>query len=218
MGDAQVGQHLGPHAILPGVHRKPLLEVGVHGVQSLVLKAVGPQLVADADTPTLMSPQVDHYTSPLGPDLGQGGVKLGTTVAAQGSQQVSGQALGVDPDQRGVDRAQVAQHVGHVLVLVQQGHVSVGGPLAVLRGDAGRTEVLDQLLMASTVANQVGNGDELQLVLGGENLQVGQAGHGAVIVDDLAQHPHRLPIGQRTQVDGSLGVSSPLEHAAHSGP
>ena len=165
-----------------------------------------------------MPSQVDHHTSPLDPDLGQGGIKLGTTVAAQGSQQVSGQALGVDPDQRGVDRAQVAQHIGHVLVLVQQGHVGVSGPLAVLRGDTGRTEVLDQLLMASTVANQVGDGDELQPVLGGENLQVGQSGHGAVIVDDLAQHPHRLPVGQGTQVDSSLGVSSTLEHAARSGP
>ena len=76
MGKAQIGQHLGTHAVLPGIDWEALTEVGVHGVEALVLEPVGPQLVADADTPPLMAPQVDNHPDPLGPDLGQCGIQL----------------------------------------------------------------------------------------------------------------------------------------------
>ena len=44
--------------------------------------------------------------------------------------------------------------------------------------------------------------------------EVGDAGHGAVVVDDLAEHAGRVEAGQAGEVDGGLGVAGPLEHAA----
>jgi hypothetical protein len=55
-------------------------------------------------------------------------------------------------------------------------------------------------------------------VLGGEPEQVGTAGHRAVVVDDLADHPGRRETGQPREVDRGLGVAGPLEHAALAGP
>ena len=53
-----------------------------------------------------------------------------------------------------------------------------------------------------------------QAVLLAELDQVGDPGHGAVVVDDLAEHAGRVQAGHAGQVDGGLGVAGPLEHAA----
>src|SRR3712207_7363140 len=47
---------------------------------------------------------------------------------------------------------------------------------------------LDQLLVLAPGADQAGDGDQGQAVVGGEALELGQAGHLAAVVDDLAQH------------------------------
>ena len=46
------------------------------------------------------------------------------------------------------------------------------------------------------------------------SIEVGDPGHGAVVVHDLAEHPGRVQAGHAGQVDGGLGVAGPLEHAA----
>ena len=49
----------------------------------------------------------------------------------------------------------------------------------------------------------------------GEALELGHAGHVAlVVVDDLAQQAGRVQPGHPAQVDGGLGVAGPLEHTA----
>ena len=218
MGDPQVGEHLGANAVLPGIHRQALLEVRVDGVQALVLQPVGPQLVADADAAPLVTPQVGDDPDALGADLGQCSIQLRAAVTPQRAQQIAGEALGVDPHQRGIHGSQVAEHVGHVLLVVEERHVGVCGELAVLRRDARRTEVLDQLLVPTPVSDQVGDGHEVQVVLDGEGLQVGHPGHGPVVVHDLAQDTDRLTVGQGAEVYGGLRVAGPLEHAACTGP
>ena len=218
MGDPQVGEHLGTHSILPGIHRQALLEIRIDGVQALVLEPVGTQFVADADATPLVAPQVDDDPDAIGAYPGQGGLELRPAVAPQRSQQVTGEALRVDPHQRGIHRSQVAEYVGHVLLVVEERHVGVGGELAVLRRDARRTEVLDQLLVPTPVPDQVGDGHEVQVVLGGEGLQVEHPRHGPVVVHDLAQDTDRLTVGQGAEVHRGLGVAGPLEHAAGPGP
>ena len=44
-----------------------------------------------------------------------------------------------------------------------------------------------------------------------------QARHGAVLVEDLADHAARVQAGERGQVDRGFGVASALEHAAGAG-
>ena len=68
--------------------------------------------------------------------------------------------------------------------------------------------------MAQAVADEVGDGDHEDAVLLGHLHEVGHAGHGAVVVHDLADDSARRQAGEAGQVDRRLGLAGPLEHAA----
>ena len=68
--------------------------------------------------------------------------------------------------------------------------------------------------LVAAVADEVGDRDEQQVVLGRERLQLGHARHRAVVVHDLAEHAGGVQPGHAGQVDRGLGVTGPLEHAA----
>ena len=105
-------------------------------------------------------------------------------------------------------------HHGHVLLAVEHRLVDVAGEVAPLGGDAGLGDALDQLLGLAPVADELGDRDQQQVVLLAELDEVGDPGHRAVVVDDLAQHAGGVEAGHAGQVDGGLGVAGPLEHAA----
>jgi len=77
--------------------------------------------------------------------------------------------------------------------------------------------IVGRLGEAEAVADQIGDGDHHQPVLVGHLDEVGDAGHGAVVVHDLADHPGRLQPGEGGEVDGRLGLSGALEHAPLAG-
>ena len=84
-------------------------------------------------------------------------------------------------------------------------------------GMRGLADAVDELLGPAPVADEVGDRDEQQVVLGTEALEIGHPRHRAVVVDDLAQHPGGVEPGEPGQIDGGLGVAGPLEHAARPG-
>jgi len=75
----------------------------------------------------------------------------------------------------------------------------------------------DQLVPDPAIPDQVLDGDNLQPVQAGEVDQLRQAGHGPVLVHDLADHRGRAKSGVTRQVDGGLRVARPLEHAPLAG-
>ena len=78
---------------------KPELQVGVDGVVALLLEVVGAELVGEPDAAALVAAQVDDDAGALLGDEPQRLVQLRAAVAAQRSEDVPGQALGVDPDE-----------------------------------------------------------------------------------------------------------------------
>ena len=71
-----------------------------------------------------------------------------------------------------------------------------------------------QLLVVASVTDQVGDGDDGQLVLAANCFELGQPGHvGLVGGHDLAQHARGVLARQATQVDGRLGVAGALQDA-----
>ena len=101
-----------------------------------------------------------------------------------------------------------------MLDAIEKRFVDVAGEVAPLGGDAGLGHPLDELLVLAAIADELGDGDEKEVVLLAELHEVGHAGHGAVVVDDLAQDTSGVLTGHTGQVDRSLGVAGPLEHAA----
>jgi hypothetical protein len=86
------------------------LEIGLDGVEALVLQLVGAELGHESDAAAFLL-LVDQDAGALFDDAIHGELELLAAVAAQRAEDVAGQALGVDADQRrrGVN---VAMHEG----------------------------------------------------------------------------------------------------------
>src|SRR5215203_5661183 len=82
-GDPEVDEDLGADAVLPAVLGEAEVEVGVDGVPSLLLEAVGADLVADADAAALVAAEVHDHAAPLLRHDLHGRVELHAAVAAQ---------------------------------------------------------------------------------------------------------------------------------------
>ena len=93
--------------------------------------------------------------------------------------------------------------------------VADGAELAVAGRDAGLGDPLDVLLVLAPPLDQVGDGDQRQVVLVGEDPQLVGLRHRAFVLlaDDLADGTRRLQTGQPGQVDGGLGVAGAAQHA-----
>ena len=96
----------------------------------------------------------------------------------------------------------------HVVLVGVQAELAELG-LHALLGDA-----LHRALGAQPMADQVGDGADLEPVAPRELLQLRAARHAAVVVHHLAQHAGRLQPGELAQVDRRLGVAGAHQHAA----
>jgi len=122
---------------------------GVDGVGPLFLEPVGADLVCEADAATLVAPEVDEHATALLGDEVEGGVQLGTAVAAQRPEDVTGQALRVHAHQHVVVAGYVAHHEGEVLLTVEDRLVNVGGELRPSVGMRAWAHAPDELLVAA---------------------------------------------------------------------
>ena len=111
----------------PGVGGQAEQMVGLDRVGAVVLQHVGAQLVDQTDTTTFVAGGVDHHATSFGGDAPQAVAELDAAVAAQGTERVARQALGVQPH----------QHAGTVPhVTGDEGHVhEAGGLLEGMRGE-----------------------------------------------------------------------------------
>ena len=100
MRQAEVLEDLQADAVVARVGAVAEGEVGLDGVEPLVLEGVGPELLDQADPAALLG-QVDQGADPLVADHLEGQVELVAAVAAERVEQVAGEAGRVHPDQRG---------------------------------------------------------------------------------------------------------------------
>src|ERR1700722_14004566 len=152
--DAEVDQHLGTDAVLAAVDREALLQVGVNGVMPFLLQLIGADFVAEADAAALVAPQVDEDAASLLLNEIERGLQLGAAVAAQGAEDVAGQALGVDPDEHVVGAGHLAHGGRLVLLVVQHRLVDVGPNPPFLGRDAGLGDEANELLVLAAVADE----------------------------------------------------------------
>jgi len=102
-----------------------------------------------------------------------------------------------------------------MLDLVVDAGVTDRPELAVPGGNAGLGDPLDVLLVLAPPFDEVGDGDQGQTVLVGENPQLVGLSHGAFVflAHDLADGAGRLQARHPGQIDGGLGVAGPAQHA-----
>ena len=213
-GDAEVDEDLRADPVLAGVDRQAEVLVRLDGVAALLLQPVGAHLVPEPDAAALVAPEVHDDALALGRDLAERGVELHAAVAAQRAEHVAGEALGVDPDEHVLLARDLAADERDVLDVVEERAEHVGGEVAVLRRDPGLGDPLHELLPPASVPHEIGDRDHEEAVLLGEHLELGEAGHGAVVVHDLGEHARRSEPREAGEVDRGLGVAGPLQHAA----
>src|SRR5665213_2540145 len=187
---AEMHQNLRAGAVLARVHRKTLLEVCVHRVTTVFLERVRANLVRESDASTFLASEVDDHARAFGGNLRQGHLQLWATVAAQRSQRVTGQTLRVDPHQQIVNVLNVPVDERDVLFAVEHTLKDVGLELTELRWQRGFGDASDQLLVSAAIANEIGDGDDRQVVTLGEDLEFRQPRHvGLVLGHDFTEHP-----------------------------
>ena len=103
---------------------------------------------------------------------GHGGVELEPAVAAHRPEHVAGEALGVHADEHVLGTRDLAAHERDVLGAVEQRLEHVRGEVAVLGRDARLGDAAHQLLAVAPVADEVGDRDHEEAVLGGEALEL----------------------------------------------
>ncbi len=125
--DPEVLEDLGGELELAMVGAVAELEVGFNRVEPLVLKLVGAELGHEADAATFLL-LVEQDAGALVGDAGESEVELVVAIAAQGVEDVSGEALRVDADD-GRSGLNVAEDEsdGGLDVLLRRGVVGCGG-------------------------------------------------------------------------------------------
>ena len=109
-------EHLRGGGVVAGVLGQAERGVGGVGVEALVLEGVRVELVVEADAAALLA-EVEQDAAAVCDPLHRL-AQLRAAVAPGRAEDVAGQALGVQPDERVVPGAGVAQHDGHVFLAV----------------------------------------------------------------------------------------------------
>ena len=120
----------------------------------------------------------------------------------------------MQPDERGVDRLQVAHDDGDRLVArLVLNPVADDPARAVTRRQIGFGDPVNQLFTQAAVLDQRLDRDDRQPVLARDRMKPIAAGD-AGAVEHLAEDARRRQARQSSQVNGRLGMPGPAKHAA----
>jgi hypothetical protein len=175
--------------------------------------------VHQADTAAFVPAHVQHDTAALAGHHRQRRVQLWAAVAAPGTEDIAGETFRVHPHEYVVPVAlwtcDVAAHQRNMLDLVVDAGVADRPELAVPGGDTRLGDALDVLFVLATPFDEVGDRDERQAVLVGENAQLIGLRHRAFVLlaDDLADGTGGLQAREPGQVDSGLGVARAAQYA-----
>ena len=181
------------------------------------LEFVRSQLVRQPDSAPLVAHDVEDDPAALRLHASHGLLELRAAVTAQRMEHVAGQALRVHTNKHVVLALDVTDHQRHVRAVVHQAAKPVADELAEARGELDFGLLHHEPLGPPAIPDEVCNRDHLQAVLGREGLELRAAGHGPVVVHDLADDAGGNQSREPGEVDGRLGVTGTLEHAAGPG-
>ena len=209
---AQILQQLDPHAVIAGIGLEAEREIGLHRVEPLILQLVGPDLLHEADAPPLLR-QIDKHPSALAADHFQGQVELIATVAAEAVEQIACKAGGVQPHQRIAGGGDIPHHQHQRLLRFKLHRIGHDPEFSPARREISLRDPGNELLLRSSVADQLLDRDDLQPMVAGQHEELLTVGPVPRIIEDFAEHPGRSQAGHPGQIDCCLSVPRPPQHA-----
>src|ERR1700687_3253285 len=161
----EVDQDLHADAVLAMVGLEAEALVRLDRVEALVLERVGAQLVHQPDATPFLS-QVEEDPASLRGNALERRVHLLAAVAPLRSEDIAGQALGVDAYEDGLAVRNVAHRERDVvgLCVPEARAVSMDRELAIRRREPRRRDTLDELLARHAVRDELFDRDHLQAV------------------------------------------------------
>src|SRR6266850_4265473 len=209
--DADVAQDLRADAELAEV-REPRAEGGARRARAVPAGA-GEEVEAAA-----VATKIEDDALPLRGDALHRLLEEAPRVALAVPEDVARKVLEVRAHEHRLVGPELALHEDQVLRLVDVGGVDERPELpAVARRDARLRRPVHERVVAAPVLDQLGNGRDLEAVLGGEAFEVWQPCHRAVLAQDLADDAGRLEAGEARQVDRAFRLPGANEHAATPG-
>src|SRR5205085_7577268 len=187
--------------------------VGLDRVGAAVLKLVRLQLVQESDAAPFLVEIHDHTASVSG-DHAHRLVELPSTVAAQRMEYVAREALRVHAGHDVFAIAHFAVDERDMLVFVHVVAIPDDFPLAMLSGKAGFGDAMHEPLVLQPMRDQLRHRHEGELMLGGELLELWTLRGRSIVVQDFTDDAGWRETRETREVDGGLGVTDTLQHAA----
>ena len=211
---AQIRQNLRADAVIPQIGFEAQRDIGFDGVLAFILQRIRFDLVDQTDAPSFLAHINDDAFSFLLNHFHRA-VQLIAAVAAGRSENVAGAAFRVYAHQNVVFFADLSLdqrdvlHVVHVVFIDDDFEIA-----AVERRQRSFGHAANERFMLHPIVDQIGDGDDLELMLAGKDFQVRHARHGAVVLHDFTDHARRRQPGQTAQVHRSLGLAGANKNAA----
>lgn len=133
-----------------------------------------------------------------------------------GGEDILEDIFGLDADKGGLG-GEFTHGEGEVDALIGEGAENVEGPVAVSVGERLGSDLFDELFAVMAIFDQLLYGDDAEAEAFLEAEQFGEACHGAVLVEDLANDAGGGEAGEDGEIDGGLGMAGALEDATGSG-
>ena len=213
-------------AVVSCIRGQSECQVGIQGVETSFLKAVGAQFVDKSNAAAFVAAQVNHDTA-IGVDLFHGCIQLRATLALERAHCFTGEALGVQAHQHPIpwfarNNGDVVSAGGAITVGMKVKYAVFGRNTSLdlkddaLVGDspvAGCSSVAPRIGLIE-VLEQLGNGHHRNLFPFSQIQQLWQPQQLAVIADNLADDGDWLKTSQLHQFDCRFGVTCALLDAA----
>src|SRR3989475_4099011 len=209
----EVGQDLRGHAVLARIWREAEQLIGLYGVLAFVLERIGFDLIEQSDAAAFLTHVDDDASTFLG-HARQGSGELVSAVASQGSQDLTGQTLGVDPRKNWSVGTPGALQQCQVGFAVQIACVGQQCELAVASGQPRAGPAVHETIVPQAIGNEIGNRDQLEPVPPGQPNEIRQLRGRPVTVEDFTEDSSGLEPGEAGQVQSSLGVPGTTEHTS----
>ena len=213
---SQIREDLRPDAVVARIDGKAQTNVGLDGVEPVVLQRIGAELVHQTDAPALLS-QVHQHAASFGGDDRHRFLQLRLAVAALGAEDIAGETLAVHAHQHRLAVVHPPPHQRDVRRVRDQILVAVRRHRAELGGQHGRGATHHETFCSPPVCDEVVDRNDLHIVFRGEVVEVGAACHAPVLAHDLADDAAGKPSGELAEVDDRLGLTGALEDSAGGG-
>ena len=147
-------------------------------------------------------------------DSFEGAIDEIPAIAGSGAEDVSGEAVRMDADESGRITFEFSADERDVLIVIDIARIGDHAKFAKAGGERGSREAANVAFMLHAVANEIGDGEQFQIVLFAEFDELRHARHGAILAHDFADDAGGSETGDASEVDARFGLACANEDAA----